>query len=322
MKKIFATSSEFGIHSQKLIDDFLGPLGISLVRYEHRGPMSEEDLLKISPEYEAIAAYSMDAITEKVLDHFPKLKIVARHGIGFDTVDIKAAARRGIFVTNTHEGAFEERAVSDLTMGLLLALARRIIDLSASTKAGNWERPLTADLWGSTLGVIGLGRIGKMTALKAKAFGMNVIAYDIFQDEEFASAHEITYVSLDELLRRSDFVTLHCPLTEENKGLIGERELSLMKPGAFLINCARGALVDENALYEALKSGKLGGAGLDVYSKEPPKSNKLLELPNVIAMPHVGAYTHKTMNAMDMLVVKSCADALRGLRPANVVNGL
>lgn len=187
-------------------------------------------------------------------------------------------------------------------------------------KSGKWNRPVTKDLYGKTMGIVGTGRIGKMTAVKAKCFGMKVIAFDINQDEKFAKENQISYVSLDELLRESDFISLHCPLTEDNLYMIGAEEIAKMKRGSFLINCARGALVDEEALYEALKSGRIGGAGIDVFQKEPPRDNPLLTLPNVLATSHVGAYTEETITAMDLLAVKACADVLLGKRPSNIVN--
>lgn len=321
--EIYATSSEFGIISHDAIEDLLTPLGHKLIRNSQRGPMSEEELLQLDPKYEAIASYSsQDAFTERAIDHFPKLKVISRHGIGFDQVDIRAAALKKIYVTNTHEGAYEERAVSDMAIAQLLILARNLFGINETTKAGRWERPITRDLYGRTLGIIGLGRIGKMTALKAKAFGLKLLAYDVFHDETFAKENGVKYVELEELLREADFITLHCPFTGENRGLIGAREMGLMKNGAILINCARGVLVDEAALYNAAKSRKLGGVGVDVFEKEPPVGNPLLSLPNVITTSHVAAYTQDTIMAMDLIVVQACVDVLANKKPANIVNGL
>jgi D-3-phosphoglycerate dehydrogenase len=319
--KIFATSNEFGSFTRKKIEEYLNPLKIDIHYNKDRGPINEKDFLEIDPNYEAIIAYSShDIITSKVLDHFSKLKIIARHGIGYDAIDINAARERGIIVTNTHDGAYEERAVSDLAITFTLALARDFVNICNLVKSGKWNRPVTKDLYGKTMGIVGTGRIGKMTAVKAKCFGMKVIAFDINQDEKFAKENQISYVSLDELLRESDFISLHCPLTEDNLYMIGAEEIAKMKRGSFLINCARGALVDEEALYEALKSGRIGGAGIDVFQKEPPRDNPLLTLPNVLATSHVGAYTEETITAMDLLAVKACADVLLGKRPSNIVN--
>jgi D-3-phosphoglycerate dehydrogenase len=283
--------------------------------------MKESDLLALPSRFPALINYSShDVFSAKVMDHFPALKIIARHGVGYDSIDVGAATERGIYVTNTREGAGEDRAVSDLTIAMLLALSRNLIPLSAGTKAGGWERPLSADLDGHTLGIVGLGKIGKMTATKARAFGIKVLAYDVVQDKPFAAQHQISYVSLDELLSASDFISLHCPMSDENRALIGTREFARMKNGAIFINCARGQLVDETALYEAAKAGKLHGVGLDVYSEEPPAGHPLLSLPNVIATPHIAAYTKATMTGMDLLVVGACVAALSGRPPANLVN--
>jgi phosphoglycerate dehydrogenase-like enzyme len=206
-------------------------------------------------------------------------------------------------------------------MALVLALARDVVRLCARTRAGGWERPLGRDLYGGTLGIVGLGRIGKETALKARAFGLRVVAADPVEDPGFARAAEITYLLLDELLAVADFVVLHCPLTPATRGLIGRRELAHMKPTAYLINVARGAVVDEEALYRALKAGRPAGAGLDVYSEEPPRDSPLLTLDNVIALPHIAAYTGATVRAMDLVAVQACLDVLAGKRPANLVCG-
>ncbi len=319
--EIFVTSSDFGINSQPAIDALLGSRDIQLVRHPTCGPMSESDMLALPAHYAALINYSShDVFNARVMDHFPGLKIIARHGVGYDTIDVQAAADRGIYVTTTREGAGEEKAVSDLTMAMLLALTRDLIGFSAKTKLGAWERPLSRDLDGQTLGIVGLGKIGKMTARKARAFGLQVLAYDVMEDATFAAEHQVRYVSLDELLSNSDFISLHCPMSEENRGLIGTREFARMKNGVIFLNCARGQLVDEAALYEAARSGKLGGVGLDVYCQEPPVGNPLLELPNVIATPHVAAYTTATMTGMDMLVVRACVDAILGKIPENLVN--
>jgi len=283
--------------------------------------MTEADFFRLPKDYTGIIVYSgHDQVTAAVIEHFPGLKIIARHGIGYDAIDVTAASKRKIIVTNTQEGAHEERAVSDLAIGLLLALVRNIFDLSVATKAGKWLRPVSGDLYGKVLGIVGLGRIGRLTALKAQAFGLKVIATDPHADKAFAAAHDIECMELTDLLRQADFVSLHCPLTPQTKQMIGRKELAIMKPGAVLINCARGALVDEEALYEALYSGRLSGAGLDVFVQEPPGNNPLLTLPNVIATPHVGAYTAATINAMDLMVVQACVDVLTGKAPANIIN--
>jgi D-3-phosphoglycerate dehydrogenase len=235
-----------------------------------------------------------------------------------DTVDVKAATELGIVVTNT-PGA-NKVAVAELTIGLMFCLVRQLPQHHAWTKAGKWERRVGLELHGKTLGMMGLGRIGKEVAWRATSLGMKVIAFDLFWDEPFAHKWGIERCSKEDVLGKADILSLHLSLSPETVGIVGEAELAMMKPGAMLINAARGGLVDEQALYKALVSGHLGGAALDVFSKEPPVGSPLLGLDNVILSPHVGGETVEGSQNMSRMVVDNILAVLRGESPPNIVN--
>jgi D-3-phosphoglycerate dehydrogenase len=254
------------------------------------------------------------------LERAARLKVVGRAGVGLDNVDLETATARGVIVMNT-PGA-NAIATCEHTFAMILALCRKIPQADASLRRGEWARSrfLGAQLYRKTLGIIGLGRIGQQVAQRAQAFGMDVLGYDPYISADLAHELGVTLVSLDELLSRSDFITLHALLTPETRGLIGREALARVKPGARLINCARGELVDEAALVEALASGRLAGAALDVYSTEPPTDNPLLTLDNVVLTPHLGASTEEAQRDVSLQIVDQVLDALRGIGFRNAVN--
>ncbi|MGE5553031.1 MAG: phosphoglycerate dehydrogenase [Betaproteobacteria bacterium] len=257
-------------------------------------------------------------VTAEVLAHAPRLRVIAKHGVGVDNIDLAAATGRGIAVVST-PGA-NDQSVADLAFGLLLAVARRIPEADRSMKEDEWRRFTGRGVWGKRLAVIGMGRIGQGVAMRAKGFGMEVSGYDLRWPEEFARTQGIRYEPWPDILREADYVSLHVPLSEETVNLVGRAELALMKPGAVLVNTARGRIVDEMALYEALTSGRLAGAGIDVWEEEPPLGNPLVKLPNVVATPHAGAHTYEAAQLMGNMVVEGILDVLAGRRPANLVN--
>jgi D-3-phosphoglycerate dehydrogenase len=254
----------------------------------------------------------LDEFGEKVLKSSNRLKVISRYGVGIDNIDIEAAKRLGIFVINTPD--VNTQAVADLTFGLILSVSRKIPQSHQSTRKGRWERFIGREVYGKRLRIIGLGRIGKAVAKRAKGFEMEIIAYDVQRDESFAETLEIKFLPLDDLLMEADFVTLHCGLNPRTKGLIGPRELGLMKETAYLINIARGELVDERALYEALKEGKIAGAGLDGYEQEPPLESSLLCLDNAVTTGHIAAYTDEAIKEMALASVKNLLSALEALK--------
>ena len=224
---------------------------------------------------------------------FPNLKIVSPFGIGIDHIDFDGLKKAGVNpITLPH---FSKRTVAELAVGFIFALARKILEQSQAMKGGVWERVNGRTIFGKTIGIVGLGSIGKEVAIISKGLGMKILANDIVYDEEFNKKYGVEKASLDELLQKSDFITLHVPLTEQTANMIGKDSFTKMKKGALFVNAARGEAVDEPALLEALESGQVAGAALDVYSKEPPFSDsvlaKLILHPNVISTPHVGAFT-------------------------------
>ena len=235
-------------------------------------------------------------------------------------MDIAAASRRGIPVFHT-PGA-NNQAVADHTFAMILCLARRIIYCDRSLREKRWEHTkiMGLEIWNKTLGLIGLGAIGRCVALRAKGFQMRVLAHDPFWPEEFAAEHGIERVSVEELLKAADIVSIHAPLTPENRGLINIRTLKWMKPTAFLINAARGGIINEVDLYQALKSNVIAGAGIDVFEKEPPSASPLLELENVVLTPHTAAFTYEGMNNMSVSIVEQIIDFCSGKKPRFTVN--
>ncbi len=243
--------------------------------------------MKVLPAYDGMVVRSRTKVRQPLIDVCPNLKVIVRGGVGLDTIDADYAKSKGISVMNTPLAS--SASVAELTIGYMFALARSIYQATASMKSEKWEKKnFEGDEIGSkTLGLIGVGNIGKEVAKRAKALGMTVVAYDPF----VKSVDGVKMVALDELLAQADYISLHLPKTKESAGMIGKDQFAKMKNGVRIINCARGGIIDENALCDALTSGKVAGAALDVYSEEPPTDWKLVKLPNVIGSPHIGAAT-------------------------------
>ena len=280
-----------------------------------------EELAEEVREAEALIPLVSDRVTEDVLRAGEKLKIVANYGVGLDNIDRAAAAARGIVVSNTPNVLTD--ATADLTMALLLALARRIVEGDRMVRTGGfagWQPDLLLgfDLKGKTLGIVGPGRIGRAVARRARAFGMTLIAAGRSSRDE-ADPDDPPRVSFDELLRRSDVVSLHMPLNDETRGLFGRETFAKMKPGSWLLNTARGALVSEMALVRALDEGQLAGAGLDVFENEPAIAPGLLDNDRVVLMPHAGSATVETRKEMARMVVEDVRRVLSGEKPLRAV---
>ena len=288
---------------------------VNLASQDHR--VSEESLEKMMADVDAVIVGS-DPVTERVLSQATRLRVISKHGTGVDNIDMAACSRRKIVVTRV-PGANSE-SVADLTMTFILSLARSLIQADSTVKRGGWQRIIGLELTDKTLGLIGFGAIGRAVAKRARAFGMEVCAHDPLLDDKTASECGVMADSLDGVLRRSDFLSLHVPLTPSTRGLMNADRLAMMKPGAFLINTSRGEVVDERALYECLASGALGGAALDVFQKEPPTGSPILSLPNVICTPHYAAYTREALSRMDRISVENIAEAMKGSKPKFVVN--
>jgi D-3-phosphoglycerate dehydrogenase len=309
-----------------LIADALQAVGVDALRkhgldVDVEGSLDEPGLIARIGEYEGLIVRSATRVTRAVIAAAPRLEVIGRAGAGVDTIDVEAATERGIIVMNTPGG--NTTAVAEHTLALLLALARHVPVADATVKAGRWEknRLQGIELLGKTLGILGLGRIGGEVARRALGFRMQVLAYDPYLTREAAERLGVDSVELDELLARSDFITIHTPLTGDTRHLIGEAELARMKPGVRLINCARGGIIDEAALARSLETGHVGGAGIDVFEKEPPPADHpLLRFEQVVLTPHLGAATDEAQSAVALAIADQVADVLiRGV-VANAVN--
>ena len=314
---VIVTSRSFGVHTldgRRILEE----AGCEVTLAGAGGPWPEEAMCAFARAADALIV-GADPVTKRVLEAGTRLRIVAKHGVGVDNIDLAAAAAREVVVTFAPGGSTE--AVAEMTIALLLALWRGVARADRAMRAHRWEPTLGRQARGRTLGVIGLGRIGRAVALLAQALGMKVLAYDVVEDQAFAAAHGIQYVPLEELLRSADAVSVHTPLTSSTRGLLSARELGWMRPDAVLVNVARGGVVDERALAEALAAGRLAGAGMDVFEREPPWSSPLLDLKNVLLTPHVAAYTPEAMARVDVTVASDVAAVLRGEQPAHRVVG-
>jgi len=279
------------------------------------------DLKPIIGEYDAVITRSGTTVTADLIENPGRLKIIGRAGVGLDNVDIEAASRKGIIVMNAPTG--NTLAATELTMGMMLAAARKIPLANQSLKSGEWDRKrfMGVQLYNKVLGIVGLGRIGSNVAIRAKSFGMRVIAYDPYIKRSKADSLGVKlYDDLDQLLKEVDIITFHTPLTNETRNMIRKEHIEKMKNGVIIVNCARGGIVNENDLYEAVKSGKVFAAGIDVFEEEPPVDNKLLTLDNVFVTPHIGANTHEGQKGVAVIIAENVLNALYGKSYMNAVN--
>jgi D-3-phosphoglycerate dehydrogenase len=310
-----------------LISDLLSPTAVQIfeergveVIYEPELGKDKDALLARIADVDGLAIRSATKVTDKVLAAAKHLKVIGRAGIGVDNVDIPAASRAGVIVMNTPFG--NSITTAEHAVAMMFAVSRQIAAADASTQAGKWEknRFMGRELTGKTLGVVGCGNIGSIVASRGIGLKMRVIAYDPFLTAERAMELGVEKVELDELLARADVITLHTPLTERTKNIISREAIAAMKEGAILINCARGGLVDEAALREALDSGRLGGAGIDVFAEEPAKDNVLFGAPNLVCTPHLGAATTEAQENVALQVAEQMADYLTRGAVSNALN--
>jgi glyoxylate reductase len=320
MGKIFAT--------RKIPGDALEQLksqGHEVVVSEFDRPLTQEELVERVKGADAILTLLTDRVDGDLMDACgPQLKIVSNYAVGFDNVDIKAATDRGVVVTNTLSDAVNE-AVAEHTWALILSLSRRIVEADEATRRGGykgWEPDIFigVSLIGKTLGIVGLGRIGSMVARRAKGYKMTVFYNKHEPDKKAEADLGVTFASLDELLAKSDFVTLHVPLTEETRHMMSKDTFAKMKKGSFLINTARGPVVDEHDLVEALKSGRLRGAALDVFDDEPHINPELIGMENVVLTPHIASATYEAREQMGKQAGQAITAVFEGEKPKNMVN--
>jgi D-3-phosphoglycerate dehydrogenase / 2-oxoglutarate reductase len=311
-----------------LISDKLGQAGLDCldniegVMYDMITGMTKEELIAKIPEYDALIIRSDTRPDADIIAAGKKLKIIGRAGIGVDNVDIEAASRYGVMVMNTPRA--NSVATAEQTMALMLAVNRNTVPAHNSVAAGNWDRSrfVGTELAGKTLGIIGFGYIGRLVARRARAFGMNIIAHDPYIPEEVVTEIGAQLLSLPEFFAQADIITLHSVVTPETTNLINQETIAQMKDGVMIINVARGKLIDEQALAQALNSGKVAAAALDVYQKEPPEGSPLIGLPNVLHTPHLGASSKEAQRRVAEEIVEQVVDALRGKEFRNVVNPL
>jgi D-3-phosphoglycerate dehydrogenase / 2-oxoglutarate reductase len=326
----FGTSDKSSIDNRQsskslriLVSDDISERGLQPLReagfqIDKQVGLSPQELAKTIGGYSGLVVRSETKVTADLLSEGPDLRVVGRAGVGVDNIDVNAATARGVVVMNAPDG--NTITTAEHTLALLISLARRVPQANTSLRQGKWERKrfIGVELQGKTLGIVGLGRIGRVVASRARAFGMNIVAYDPFIASEQARDLEIEIKPLDEVFARADFLTVHTPLTAETRGIVGADAFKGMKDGVRIINCARGGLIDETALYEAIKSGKVAGAALDVFETEPPApENPLLSLDEVIATPHLGASTAEAQEGVAFTVAEQMRDylltgALRG----------
>lgn len=305
--------------TEKIGDEGLAALQ-AVAEVDIRQNLTPEEIQRILPGYDALVVRSQTKVTDDLLEAGTRLRVVGRAGTGVDNIDVAAATQRGILVVNAP--ASNSVAVAELTIGLLLAIARQIPQAAVSLAAGRWERGkfMGTEVRGKTLGLLGFGRIGAEVARRARALEMTILAYDPFISQERATQLGVRAVSLDELLRDSDVISLHVPLIDSTRNLINTQRLQQMRRGAWLINCARGGLVDEDALFGALESGQIGAAAVDVWAKEPPVNNGLIGHPRMIALPHLGASTEEAQALTAADVAEGVVDALANRTPRYAVN--
>ena len=274
--------------------------------------LKENELIQKIPEYDALIVRSETKVTKSIIEAGSNLKVIGRAGVGVDNIDIQSATSKGIAVVNSPTG--NTIAAAEHAFALMLSLSRRIPEANQTMKEGKWNRSsfMGAQLQDKTLGVIGLGKVGVEVVKRANAFGMKILGYDPYISNELAKSLSVNLVELDEIYKNSDFITLHIPLLESTKGLIGLNELKKMKPTTQIINAARGGLIDEDALYEALANNIISGAAVDVFVDEPTQNQKLVDLPNLVSTPHLGASTSEAQVEVALEVVQEVLDVLDG----------
>jgi D-3-phosphoglycerate dehydrogenase len=290
--------------------------GFDLVYPKKKGQLTEDELCEHLVGIKAAIAGS-EPYTRKVLDANPQVRVIARAGVGYDAVDLAAATDHGAAVTITP--GTNHDAVAEHTFTHILALAKSLIPQHLGTCGLKWPRQATIPLRGRTLGIAGLGRIGKAVAIRGAAFGMKLIAYEPFPDQAFAKQYNLTFVSLDELLKQSDFLTLHSPANKESRHLINKQNLAKMKPTAYLINTARGALVNEPDLIDALERKQIAGAGLDVFEEEPPADCAFFHMPNVVVTPHAAGVDLQSRDDMALSAAQAIVSLSKGEWPTEKV---
>lgn len=306
--KVLVTPRSFGKtdpQAFKILED----AGFEIVKNDTGGILNEEQLVGLIKDCHGVVL-GVDPLTKAVLDKAPNLKAIAKYGVGVDNIDLEACKARNIPVSKTI-GANSE-AVADYAFALILSVARRVIPIDSACRKSDWSKSTAIDVFGKTIGLIGLGAIARGVAKRAKGFNMNVIAHDVYWDDNYAKSEGIKKVELSQMYKEADFISLHIPLTDETRNMIGEKELDMMKPTAVLINTARGGIVDESALLNALKNNKIYGAGIDAFEQEPPTNKEWFGLDNVVIGSHCAASTMGATEQMGRMAAQNLIGDIKG----------
>jgi D-3-phosphoglycerate dehydrogenase len=299
-------------------EERLKDAGCEVVHNPYNRPMSAEEVAPLLAEADGCGA-GVDDFSAPAFAQAERLKVIVKHGAGVDNIDIAECTRRGIVAANVP--AANAEAVADMTLALMLAVARHVPEGDRTTKEGKWLNTYGVDLCRATVGLLGLGQIGKAVARRCRGFDARVLAFDPYFDEQFGAAHGVERAgSIEQVMREADFVSIHMPANEETRKIIDEQKIGLMKPTAILVNTARGAIVDEEALADALEAGRIFGAGLDVYVAEPPTGSRLLKCERAVTMPHVSSNTPDALLGMGNGVVDAILDVFAGRRPEHILN--
>ena len=316
--KILVTPTSFTKQKSSENRELLEQFATQIVYNPYNRPLTGGELIPLLQDVDGYIA-GLDYVSAEVIAKAaPSLKVISRYGAGYDRIDIKACGRKGIIVTNT-PGA-NAQSVAELAFGLMLAVARRIAVADRDTREGGWPRITGVELYRKKLGIVGLGAIGKGVAMRAKGFSMEILAYDPWIDKSFCMHNGIKISTFEQVMECSDFISLHLPLNKDTQHIINAEAISSMKNGAIIINTARGGLIDEQAVYKALKCGKIGGLGLDVFEVEPPGASPFFRLDNVVVTPHIGSSTQEARREMGKLAVQNLIDVLTGKECPYVVN--
>ena len=313
--RVLVATRSFGSTSSKPWD-VLAEAGCEVVKADMKGEMSEERLIELLADIDG-AIVGVVPVTAHVLESAPRLKVISMHGVGVDHVDLPAAAKLGIVIANC-PGA-NDQAVADLAIGLMIAIARQIPIADLALRQEKWGRYTGSELWNKRLGLVGYGRIGRGVAKRALGFDMDVLVFDPYVPADQAGLPGVRFTSLEEVITSADFLSLHAALTNETRSMIGEAQLRNMKPSAFLVNTARGGLVDEAALYQALNQKWIAGAALDVFIEEPPAGSPLLGLENLVVTPHIGAHTQEAIERMGVMAAQNVVLTLQSGQPLHRV---
>lgn len=300
------------------VDRLLKEAGFETVYGHWDGKRTEDDLIDLLHGIDG-AIVAGDKFTPRVIQSADRLKVISRTGVGYDAIDVVAATARGIAVCSTPD--VNKHSVADWTIAMILQCARKVVQNESEVRAGRWNRIEGRELWNSTLGIVGLGSIGKEVVRRAQGFGMRIVAYDPVHDKAFAMKNGVTYLELEQLLLESDYVSLHTPLNSATRHLINAERLAIMKPTAYLVNTSRGGVVDQKALYEALEARRIAGAALDVFEAEPlGEDSPLRSLDNVYLSPHVGGVTSDARERSGRAAAENLLYVLRGDTPLHIVN--